>query len=218
MRLIYNQKQIVIESHMSYSNVGGRKNKSDINHIWLINRIIHDQLTSVKKKPVVIQQYDFKQMFDGMDSSEACGDLFNYGVKDEHLKLIHEANREVVINVKTPQGLSSDYKLTNRIMQGDTWASALASAQVDAFGKELIEDEPDYLYRFMGKVPIPLLGQVADLIGISDAGFRSEQLNSYVNVKAADKELQFGQDKCKTMLVSKVSPPNCLKPKLTVDT
>ena len=218
MRLIYNQKQIVIESHMSDSNVGGRKNKSGINHIWLINRIIHDQLTSVKKKPVVIQQYDFKQMFDGMDSSEACGDLFNYGVKDEHLKLIHEANREVVINVKTPQGLSSDYKLTNRIMQGDTWASALASAQVDAFGKELIEDEPDYLYRFMGKVPIPLLGQVDDLIGISDAGFRSEQLNSYVNVKAADKELQFGQDKCKTMLVSKVSPQIFLKPKLTVDT
>ena len=113
MRLIYNQKQIVIESHMSDSNVGGRKNKSGINHIWLINRIIHDQLTSVKKKPVVIQQYDFKHMFDGMDSSEACGDLFNYGVKDEHSKLIHEANREVVINVKTPHGLKSDYKLTN---------------------------------------------------------------------------------------------------------
>ena len=70
----------------------------------------------------------------------------------------------------------------------------------------------------MGKVPMPLLGQVDDLIGISDAGFRSEQLNSYVNVKAADKELQFGQDKCKTMLVLKVSPQNFLKPKLTVDT
>ena len=126
-------------------------------------------------------------MFDDMDSSEACGDLFNYGVKDEHLKLIHEANREVVINVKTSHGLSRDYTLTNRIMQGDTWASALASAQVDAFGKELIEEEPDYIYRFMGEVPIPLLGQVDDLIGVAEAGYKSEQLNSYVNVKAADK-------------------------------
>ena len=53
---------------------------------------------------------------------------------------------------------------------------------------------------------------------ISEAGFKSEQLNSYVNLKAADKELPFGQDKCKTMLVSKVSPQNCLKHKLTVDT
>ena len=131
MRLIYNQKQHVIESHMSDSNVGGRKKKSGINHIWLINRIIHDQLTSIKKKPLVIQQYDFKQMFDGMDNSEACGDLFNYGVKDEHLKLIHEANREVVINVKTPQGLSKEYMLTNKVIQGQTWAYALDFTNFD---------------------------------------------------------------------------------------
>jgi hypothetical protein len=42
------------------------------------------------------------QMFDGMDSSEACGDIFEYGVRDDHLQLIHEANKEVVISVKTP--------------------------------------------------------------------------------------------------------------------
>jgi hypothetical protein len=203
---------------MSDSNVGGRKKKSGINHIWLINRIIHDQLTSIKKKPLVIQQYDFKQMFDGMDNSEACGDLFNYGVKDEHLKLIHEANREVVINVKTPQGLSKDYTLMNRIMQGDTWASALASAQVDAFGKELIKEEPSFMYKFMGEVPIPLLGQVDDIIGVTEAGFKSDQLNAYVNVKAADKELQFGQEKCHTMVLFKVLPQEFQKPKLTVDT
>ena len=72
MRLLYNQKKQVIEAHMSDSNVGGRQKKSGINHIWLLNRIIHDQLTSVKKKPLVIQQYDFKEIFDVMDNSEAC--------------------------------------------------------------------------------------------------------------------------------------------------
>jgi hypothetical protein len=49
MRLIYNQKNHTLDSHMSDSNVGGRKHKSGINHIWTLNRIIHDQLTSVKK-------------------------------------------------------------------------------------------------------------------------------------------------------------------------
>ena len=82
--------------------------------------------------------------------------------------LIHEANNEVVINVRTPQGLSKDCKLSNEVMQGDTWASALASAQVDAFGKEMPEDKPSFMYSFMGEVAIPLLGQVDDMIGIAE--------------------------------------------------
>ena len=86
MILIFNLKHETIDSLMSDSNVGGRQNKSGINHIWVINNIFHDQLTSVKNKPVVIQQYDYQQMFDSMDASEACGDMYNYGVNDEHLK------------------------------------------------------------------------------------------------------------------------------------
>ena len=95
----------------------------------------------------------------------------------DHLKIIHEANCDVAINVKTPQGLSKEYSLTDRVMQGDTLASAMASAQVDAFGKEMLEDQPRFMYSFMGKVAIPLLGQVDDLIGIAEAGYKSDQLN-----------------------------------------
>ena len=93
---------------MSYSNVGGPQSKSGINHIWIINGIIHDQRSSVKKCPIVIQQYDYHQMFIQMDSSEAFGDMFNYGVNEYYPKLIHEANKALVINVKTPYGLSDD--------------------------------------------------------------------------------------------------------------
>ena len=79
---------------------------------------------------MVIQQYDYRQMFDGMDSVEGCCDVFEYGVNEDHLSLLYEANKSVVINVKTPQGNSKDFTLTNRVMQGDTWATALASTQV----------------------------------------------------------------------------------------
>ena len=72
MRLLFNLKYPVFDAHMSDSNVGGRKNKNGINHIWLVNNIIHEHMSSVKKVPVVIQKFDYVQMFDGMDSSEAC--------------------------------------------------------------------------------------------------------------------------------------------------
>ena len=217
MRLIFNLKYSVIDSHMSDSNVGGRRKKSGINHIWVMNCVIHDQLSSVKKIPCVIQQFDYKQMFDGMDDKEACGDIFDYGVNDDHLTLISEANKELVISVKTPFGQSKNYKLTERTMQGDTWASAKASAQVDKFGKEMIMEEPSFMYKYKGEVPVPLLGQVDDLLGVTEAGFKCEQLNAFVNVKTADKDLQFGPAKCKSMIVSKVKPEPFHKPQLSVD-
>ena len=100
MRLIFNLKCKMLDSHLSDSNVGESQSKSGINHIWTINRVIHEQLSTVKKTPVVIQQFDYQHMFDGMDSSEACGDLFDYGVHDDHLNLIHEANKTVVKHPK----------------------------------------------------------------------------------------------------------------------
>ena len=42
MKLIFNLKYDTIDSHMSDSNVGGRKKKSGFNHIWVLNNIIHD--------------------------------------------------------------------------------------------------------------------------------------------------------------------------------
>ena len=84
-------------------------------------------------------------------------------------------------------------------------------------GREMLLDEPDFMFRFKGEVPIPILGQIDDIIGVAEAGFKSTQLNAYINVKTADKELQFGPAKCKTMVVSKVKPEMFQKPVLSVD-
>ena len=121
------------------------------------------------------------------------------------------------MNVKTPHGMSSPYTLTNRIMQGDTWAPAMALAQVDSFGKQMIEEEQVFMFRFKGLIPIPLLGQVDDLIGVAEAGVKTHQMNAIVNVKAANKDLQFGEDKCKYMMVSKKKPESFLHPNIQVD-
>ena len=99
--------------------------------------------------------------------------------------------KEVVISVKTPHGQSDQYTLTNRIMQCDTLAPAMASAQVDWFGKEMIIEKTSYMYKFKVDVPIPLLGQVDDLQGIAEAGYKSKQHNTFANVKTAEKDLQF---------------------------
>ena len=57
-------------------------------------------------------------------------------------------------------------------------ATAMASTQVDSFGKKMLLEVPSYMYKF-----IPLLGQVDNLIGVAEVRCKTTQLNSYVNVK-----------------------------------
>ena len=116
--------------------------------------------------------------------------------------------------VKTPTGLTERQELTNIVLQGDTWGSLLASVQVDSIGKESMKAGHYYLYKDI--FPVGFLGLVDDIIGITEAGYKAQELNAFINVKTAEKSLQFGPTKCKSMLVGK-DTENVLNEALQVD-
>ena len=53
----------------------------------------------------------------------------------------------------------------------------------------MLEDNLPFMFRYKGYIPVPFLGQIDNTIGITDAGFKAGQLNSFINVKTADKYL-----------------------------
>jgi hypothetical protein len=63
---------------------------------------------------------------------------------------------------------------------------------------------------------VSLLGLVDDMIGVTYAGYRAQQMNAIINVKTAEKRLQFGVTKCKSMLISR-NPENIQNSYLSVD-
>ena len=202
MRLLYQTKYDVINSNMSDSNVGGRRNMSCINHIFVINGIIHETTRSKKNKPVTIQIYDYEQMFDSMDLDEAVSDIFTSGMKDDSLALLYDANKNIKVRVRTPSGLGVEQTFQKLVLQGDTWGPIMAANQVDTFGKQLLEEEPSFIYKYKGTVPVGVLGMIDDLAGISECGIKAKQMNSFINIKTAEKKLQFGPDKCHTLTIS----------------
>ena len=126
-----------------------------------------------------------------MGSTELYADMYDIGLKNDKLQVLYKANKDVSISVKTPSGLTEETTMNQIVMQGDTWASTMASVQCDSFGKELLEDNVSFLYKYKGYVPIGILGQIDDLIGVREAGFKAQQINSFLNVKTANKYLQF---------------------------
>ena len=140
-------------------------------------------------------------MFDAIGLEEAISDAFDVGMDDDNLSLIYDANKEIQMAINTPSGLTERQILKNVVLQGDTWGSLLASIQVDNICRDIANS--GYGYKYKDVLPVSLLALVDDLIGISYAGYRAQQMNIAINIKTAEKRLQFGVNKCKTMIVGK---------------
>ena len=202
MKMIYIDKYDEIDSNMSDSQVGGRKGKNIRNHIWVINGIICDVLSSKSRNPIDVQIFDYRQCFDSLWLEECMNDLYSAGLKDDKFALLYNANSDVKVAVKTPVGKTSRGTITNAITQGDVFGPLLCSNQVDTFGKECLEQHK-YTYLYKNEVEIPPLGMVDDLICVSECGFQTSMINSFIKFKTDSKKLQFGVSKCKKMHIGK---------------
>ena len=190
MRLIYMDKYSIIDSCMSDSQVGGRKGKNVRNHLWILNGVICDVLSTRKKSPIDIQIFDYKQCFDSLWLQESLNDIYESGVQDDKLALLYNINTHVKVAVKTPVGITKRKSIYNVITQGDVFGPILCSNQVDTFGRECLK-EGKYTYTYKGEVEIPPLGMVDDLICISECGHKTAMMNTFIN----SKKLQFGVNK-----------------------
>ena len=90
LRLIYNRKYELIDSNMSDNNIGAHPKKSSRNHIG--NGINHEQNSSKKDAQLVMQSFDYTQMFDYMSLSITMSNMYDSGVSDDFLVLLYEVN------------------------------------------------------------------------------------------------------------------------------
>ena len=214
MNMIYETNYSKIDNYMSDCQMGGRRKKSCKNNIFILNGVIHDVMMSRNTKPVVLQFYDYCQMFDSINLQEAICDIYDAGLDNDTLSLIYKSNCEVSMAVKTPHGLTDRQVIKDTVLQGDKFGSLLASVQVEKIGQECMK--AGYHYPYKNSHPVGFLGMVDDIVGITQAGYKANQLNSFINVKTAEKGLQFGPSKCQYMIVGKHSE-KIFQNKLKVD-
>ena len=214
MNMIYESNYSVIDKQMSDCQMGGRRQKSSKNNIFILNGIIHDVMSSKSQRPVVLQFYDYSQMFDSINLSEAISDIYDKGFDNDTLGLVYKSNCEVSMAVKTPHGLTDRQTVKDIVLQGDKFGSLLASVQVEKIGEESMKAGYQYLYKNIH--PVGFLGMIDDIVGITEAGYKASQLNTFLNIKTAEKGLQFGPSKCEYMIVGKNSE-STTQSKLKVD-
>ena len=213
-KLIYNNNYEEIDSNLSDSNVGARKRKNIRNHSFIINGIIHHTVTT-KSRPIDITVLDYKQCFDTLSVDVVTNDLYNIGVNDDQLNLIYECDSLSKVAVKTPVGLTKRLDLHKVVAQGEVISPLKCTISVDAIAESQVENLPDHLYNYKGRVPIPPLGMVDDQICVSHCGLDSALATSHLNTQTNLKRLQFGPQKCLKLHVERKCQ---ICPELSIDT
>ena len=186
MKLIYQDIYAIIDKNMSDSQIGSRKGKNIRNHVWVLNSILHEALSSNKKHPVDIQIYDYRQCFDGLWLEECLNDMYSGGLKDNNFNVLHNANSNVKIVVKTPVGKTNQESIQNVIIQGDVFGPLFCSNTIDTFGKECLTQRK-YTFLYKGEVEIPPLSMVDDIVCVSECSYKSGMLNSFLTCKTNTK-------------------------------
>ena len=212
MKMVWGDVYDILDQNMSDSNVGGRRKKNIRNHLFIINGIINDVVNG-KKDAIDIQVIDYRQCFDSMWLSESINDLFETGIQDDNLALIHASNAKNLVAVKTPAGLTERQTIEKIVMQGEVTGPGQCSNQIDTIAKECIV-EAKHLYEYKDGLGVPPLGMVDDVIAVSRCGIEAVEMNAYLNQKTRMQKLQFGPEKCHQLHVGK---SNICCPELYID-
>ena len=150
----------------------------------------------MRKHRLVIQVYDYQHMFDSLSVPKAIGDLFSNGMKNSDLNFLLNSNKDVKAQINVEEEKTGVIEIKEAFLQGDTWASLAATNQMDSILREWEEQDDNVKFLYMGKVSVNILGMVDDLSAIARDGIDSIKVNSYINAKTAEKNLQFGFAKC----------------------
>ena len=219
-KLLYEDKYSYIDSEMSDSNIGARRNKNVRNHLFIVYGVINYILKETNLC-IDIQIYDLIQAFYGLWLEDCMNDMFESVPKeqqDEKLALIFESNKNNLIAVNTPVGQTERVNVQRIVTQGGTFGPLECSNSIDKLGKKCYENGK-HLFTYKNLVKIMPLAMVDDLLAIAPCGQESLSLNTFMNVQIECKKLKFhtpdekGKTKCHKL---HVGPRNKLCPPLEV--
>ena len=190
-KLLYLEKYPDLESNMSDSNIGARKNKNVRNHLFIVYGVINSVLRE-GRGCVDIQIYDLVQAFDALWLQDCMNDIYDClpeNKRDRKLALIYQTNINNLVAVNTPVGQTERVNMPQIVQQGGGWGPMECSISIDKIGRQCVQRR-EHLYRYKDKVDVVTLAMVDDLLGIVPCGLESLALNTFINVQNRNEEVK----------------------------
>ena len=194
-RVLYNRIYATLE--ISDFQGGARKGRGVHENLFMIRSAI-DHFKH-NNKPLIFVMYDFKTCFDFIWLKDALVDIFFSGLKNEELLLLHELNKEAVMKIKTPFGLTEELILNMILKQGTVNGPILCCCTVGKFCDHCVQND---VVVGVHDIEIPPIAFVDDINGIADSITKSVVLNAHAEIFQKRKKLQFKAEKCKILPIN----------------
>ena len=180
-RLIYNDSYYTIDEHLTDGNVGARKNRNIRDNLFVLGAVINSVING-REAPIQIQVQDVEKCFDKLWLQATTNALYDAGLNNDMLYLLHNENIKAKIAVKVNGGISESVVVNNVEMQGSVWGSHKCTTSMDTLNRTILEqDHLTYKYSGDQNIEIGVMGMVDDNLSISKCGLSSVQKNAVIN-------------------------------------
>lgn len=133
---------------------------------------------------------------------ECINTLYENGLQNDKLALIHEETKNAKIAIKTSAGKTGEIDIENTIMQGTVFGSIICTSVIDKLAKIFYQDKM-ILYRYKGEVEVPVLGMVDDVLAVNKCSNPAVMSNATVNKFMELNKLKLSCTKCDRMHIGK---------------
>ena len=103
-------------------------------------------------------------------------------------------NKNALVAVKTPYGITKRISIRNIVMQGTVWGSILCTSTMGKLGK-LKYNNKEMLYTYKETVGVPALAMVDDIVDIQTCGVNAVRSNAVINSFIEHKKLTLSKTK-----------------------
>ena len=190
---MYDDKYETIDNNLTNSNVGSRKRRNICDNVFVVNSITNSCKQN-PEDPTDINVYDVFKCFDSLWLAECINNLYETGLTNDKLVLLHKSNQLANIAIKTASGTTRRFNIRRMAMQGTVWAGLMCTVTMDKLCKLILQDE-QVLYKYRGKVTVPPLEMVDDIISFVKFGSTATAMNAKINAFIETKKLKFGVQK-----------------------
>ena len=136
-KLIYFDEYSKVDSNITDCSNGARKYRGVRDNIFIVNSIVNSVINGVNP-PIQIEIMDLEKCFDKLWLEASINSLYEYGVQNDNLNLIHNLNKSALVSVKVGNKKSDKVtEVNNVIMQGSILASLQCTVLQDTFNRSI---------------------------------------------------------------------------------
>ena len=140
--------------------------------------------------------YDFKTCFDSLWLEDTIIDLYFNGIKTDELNLLYMLNQNVDMQIKTPYGITDEFKVKNIVKQGTVNGPILCCTSAGQFSEKCITNN---ITANLNDIKIPPIAFVDDINGLATDISQAIVLNAHSETFQKVKNLTYNVEKSKVL-------------------